>query len=440
MVKKIGRNEPCPCKSGKKYKKCCMEKNQRNPKDTFNIFFGEDWIDNKMSKVKLSGFKDLNPMNVQAMHLHPLIEAIVGTQRKLFLSSESKSPIVYGWHEAFQDLTHHVLTSLENNIDFNLTKRRLKDEDEFDKVFYELFIASGYKRNGCEIEIISTTSDKRTGEFYVKHSSGNILVECKKKDIRSDNEKRVDNWWVTFQHLMMKQLKEANKYFGIFIDIPKEANEKEIPLVIDEIIEIIKKHNDGRFSVLNNKYNLEITSFCENGEDSTDATGFYGFSKKFNVDACISRCLQNRSLNADTVKEPFVICCRAFNESIDSKVNAILSTIAQAYGQLEDDIPNIVYVDTNIATMLSDKIDILFKRLKPAITTKLDRDFSKISAIVLTNFRFMKPVTDGCGVYCIQDLIINPHANFKIPEDFRVYGDVNGGIDILRDIYVLTSR
>ena len=25
-VKKIGRNDPCPCKSGKKYKKCCLAK------------------------------------------------------------------------------------------------------------------------------------------------------------------------------------------------------------------------------------------------------------------------------------------------------------------------------------------------------------------------------------------------------------------------------
>jgi uncharacterized protein YecA (UPF0149 family) len=23
---KIGRNDPCPCKSGKKYKRCCLEK------------------------------------------------------------------------------------------------------------------------------------------------------------------------------------------------------------------------------------------------------------------------------------------------------------------------------------------------------------------------------------------------------------------------------
>ncbi|HAO21754.1 MAG: hypothetical protein BWK80_28225 [Desulfobacteraceae bacterium IS3] len=28
---KIGRNDPCPCGSGKKYKKCCLMKKQRNP-------------------------------------------------------------------------------------------------------------------------------------------------------------------------------------------------------------------------------------------------------------------------------------------------------------------------------------------------------------------------------------------------------------------------
>jgi uncharacterized protein YecA (UPF0149 family) len=25
-IKKIGRNAPCPCGSGKKYKKCCLKK------------------------------------------------------------------------------------------------------------------------------------------------------------------------------------------------------------------------------------------------------------------------------------------------------------------------------------------------------------------------------------------------------------------------------
>lgn len=29
MVKKIGRNEPCPCGSGKKFKKCCQGKREK---------------------------------------------------------------------------------------------------------------------------------------------------------------------------------------------------------------------------------------------------------------------------------------------------------------------------------------------------------------------------------------------------------------------------
>jgi len=28
MIKKVGRNDPCPCGSGKKYKNCCLKKEQ----------------------------------------------------------------------------------------------------------------------------------------------------------------------------------------------------------------------------------------------------------------------------------------------------------------------------------------------------------------------------------------------------------------------------
>lgn len=28
MDKKVGRNDPCPCGSGKKYKQCCMKENK----------------------------------------------------------------------------------------------------------------------------------------------------------------------------------------------------------------------------------------------------------------------------------------------------------------------------------------------------------------------------------------------------------------------------
>ena len=42
-VSKIGRNDPCPCGSGKKYKKCCIDKEIPNTKNEFDkmIFEGE---------------------------------------------------------------------------------------------------------------------------------------------------------------------------------------------------------------------------------------------------------------------------------------------------------------------------------------------------------------------------------------------------------------
>ena len=37
MSKKIGRNDPCPCGNGKKYKKCCLNQQQSTPFENTGI-------------------------------------------------------------------------------------------------------------------------------------------------------------------------------------------------------------------------------------------------------------------------------------------------------------------------------------------------------------------------------------------------------------------
>jgi tetratricopeptide (TPR) repeat protein len=34
MTTKIGRNDPCPCGSGKKYKRCCLEEDEQHERET----------------------------------------------------------------------------------------------------------------------------------------------------------------------------------------------------------------------------------------------------------------------------------------------------------------------------------------------------------------------------------------------------------------------
>lgn len=61
---KIGRNEPCPCNSGNKYKKCCIDKNPERIENTITRediksaearLYGLLALRN-MGRIKLAGF------------------------------------------------------------------------------------------------------------------------------------------------------------------------------------------------------------------------------------------------------------------------------------------------------------------------------------------------------------------------------------------------
>ena len=41
---KIGRNDPCACGSGKKYKKCCFERSRATPIDVNNVTIGQSIV------------------------------------------------------------------------------------------------------------------------------------------------------------------------------------------------------------------------------------------------------------------------------------------------------------------------------------------------------------------------------------------------------------
>jgi hypothetical protein len=193
---KIGRNDPCHCGSGKKYKKCCLMLDERKPHETLAKFIGKDWIEAELGKIKLDGYNNMNPMNLARIDMHPLIKAIVGTQIKLKRSEQAgKTPIALGRDELLQNLLHENLTILDPLLDVDDLQKRLRKKDEFPKAEYEIAIAAGYARMGYKPNFIQRSSVKRTGEFYISDKNGNmVLVECKKKDITSSKEQKLT--WV----------------------------------------------------------------------------------------------------------------------------------------------------------------------------------------------------------------------------------------------------
>lgn len=55
-MKKVGRNDPCPCGSGKKYKKCCEERLGPKKKFQASLLTEKTSLQGKASQISLNFF------------------------------------------------------------------------------------------------------------------------------------------------------------------------------------------------------------------------------------------------------------------------------------------------------------------------------------------------------------------------------------------------
>lgn len=403
--------------------------NERKPHETFAKFIGNDWIGKELAKVKLDGFNDMNPMNLRRMDMHPLIKAIVGTQIKLQRSKQAgKTPVTLGRDEFLQNLLHENLTKLDALLDVSEIQRRLRDKDEFPKVEYELAIAAGYSRMGYEPYFIPRSMEKRTGEFYVSDKSGNtILVECKKKDIKSPIEQKITSWWEEFQHLVTKKLKAGKKSYGVAIYLPTNPERNETCEIADEVETLVNRGFEGEILFLG-KYKVRLEKIISREQHES-----------FSDDASLgmSRILFNKENGV--VSESMKITGIFPHDFIDEKVKSIISTLGDAYGQLEEDKPNVVYVDINVASMTPERSSAIMTMLPSEIQKKFDRDYSKISAVVLTNLKLLGH-SEIMGFHADEHVVYNENAKQKLPKGFSLYGDFVNGCSILEDIKTLFEK
>jgi hypothetical protein len=121
------------------------------------------------------------------------------------------------------------------------------------------------------------------------------------------------------------------------------------------------------------------------------------------------------------------------SDFIEEKTKSILSTMDEEYGQLEEDKPNLVYIDINIASMTLNRFQKFMERLSVSIEQKLARDYSKISAIIFTDLKLIGH-SGIYGFHTDEVTIYNQGAKNPIPSGFRVYGDKAKGQSVFEDM------
>ncbi len=125
-VPKVGRNEPCPCGSGKKYKKCCIDKDQEQLRDASNY--------QGLTRTQVLRSPELAPdneifMEMRAYHI-----------RKIDAKQLRTDQLILAYKRAT------VFGLVRKGYEFLLERERRTDGDWFDRghfgdLFYEAIIA-----------------------------------------------------------------------------------------------------------------------------------------------------------------------------------------------------------------------------------------------------------------------------------------------------------
>ncbi|MDR1653397.1 MAG: SEC-C domain-containing protein [Prevotellaceae bacterium] len=112
MSNKIGRNNPCPCGSGKKYKECCMNSDKEF-----------EFAQPKPNKKENKTFEFIESNNS-----HPLLNFIIGLQMQ---------PNNHGKNVRMEELATHIVTNLNSNPNGNLKLFKQHLDREFASNYME---------------------------------------------------------------------------------------------------------------------------------------------------------------------------------------------------------------------------------------------------------------------------------------------------------------
>jgi hypothetical protein len=275
---KIGRNDPCPCGSGKKYKKCCYGKNNSIPSEVLlqfermkakqSLIEKQQGLGRSIISIEFKGCRMVAVGNRRycsqkwkTFHdfLLEYIRLIFGKewgQAEFAKPFEKRHPVVQWYEMAHKYMEEHQkedgtinvapmtgAMSAYINLSYNLyllahnveiQERligRLKDISQFHGAQYETYVAAEFIKAGFDLEIENEEDNRTTHcEFTAisKKTGRKYSIEAKARQLG----KKTTDVGNQLYNALKKQAKHERI---IFIDINITDFLNQVPNIIEEI-------------------------------------------------------------------------------------------------------------------------------------------------------------------------------------------------------------
>ena len=146
---KLGRNDPCPCGSGKKYKKCCLNKPSQVHKFKHDI------------SIVYAGIKNINSQLIKKSNALPYASASFTDAMDLAITSNALSLIKGFLHDNYYSITnalnirniieHYVFILMDNAGDISDVQKELFNE-QYKLIEYRCYNKNDLGDNGVSID------------------------------------------------------------------------------------------------------------------------------------------------------------------------------------------------------------------------------------------------------------------------------------------------
>ena len=208
--KKVGRNEPCHCGSGKKYKKCCLDKN-RQAGDEKSTNWNEIKQEEKLSKNQVATSKAINYLEKKYDNIfHKSAQHFIGYHNQEEIKQKLSDQLM------MQLLNEHFLLDYEDEkLDTTMLKAYLRERgDELDEEEKKsLKVKTDSYKTLYEIQEIKTGQGFMLKDYF----SGDTFWVNENKGTYQANK-----WDIIFARV--ENLENQNRALtGPVISFPREA-------------------------------------------------------------------------------------------------------------------------------------------------------------------------------------------------------------------------
>ena len=432
---KIGRNDPCPCGSGKKYKRCCQRRSllqryagisiDRVPDllDWLVGFLGQQWYQRKLRALSVSKVGAARILTQTGVH--PLVAGLAEYARMKTngedMTEAATSAAIMGtaadaWNLRF--IGQYVPGALSSNSLIG----RLKSDENAASLLFEINVAVHFLQQGCSVDLPEVTTDSPI-DVLAKFDTYEVEIQCKRKGLGSG--RKIPN--PLFDRLVAEVYEswsEARSRFAIRLRCADRLDAGHVHHLGETISDCLKSGWTGTITVLGDSYTLTIEQIGPKDDLVQAGATIDRLYRLFDdlhrpPHLALLDWAPTELPRSDLPVNPSYFLCQSERE--DRVLDNVLDSLREGARQLTGDKPGIVAV--HIPEPVSR--DTLERGLRPtALGLALgrssevpDASLGKASAVLISG-ESLSPFEGGvwCGDFPVV-LFHNPRASHPLPQE-----------------------